>query len=885
MAEAVVALARVGDRTLLTGYAVPVAGGEVPDAGELRSFLGGLLPDYMVPSAFVALDALPLTGNGKMDRRRLPAPEPAAAGTAGYVAPRTDTERALAEIWATLLGRERIGAEDNFFHLGGDSILSIQVASRARQAGLALTPRELFRYPTIASLATVTTPTAAPAADTGPVTGEVPLTPIQHWFFGMRTARPGHFNQSVVVELQRDPDPRALRAALDALLVHHDALRTRFEPADGGAPRQYCPPPDLTGPPLLREHDLSGLGEPERRAAEDAAMAEAQTGFDLGRGPLLAARLFHHGDGRRPTLFLTVHHLVVDGVSWRVLLEDLNTAYQRLLSGGRADLGPRTTSVRDWSRKLAEHTAAGGFDAELPHWRAVSAECAAGLPVDGAGDNTVAAMASVTVRLDRERTDALLRQVPEVYRTRVDDVLLAALGRVLGEWTGRRRIAVDLEGHGREEHLLDGVDLSRTVGWFTSLYPVALDVPGGGWGGTLKSVKEQLRAVPTHGIGYGALRHLAPDSGLRGAPDPGISFNYLGQFDWTAADEDAGLVRTVRDGLGGDAAPDTVRAHLLDVVGRVERRCLEITWYYGSGTHTEETVAGLARGMLRALEEIIGHCADPAAGGRTPSDFPLARLDQAAVDRIAADGRAVEDIYPLTPTQAGMLFHGLVDPASDAYVNQVQLTLTGAADPRALATAWRRTVAANPILRTHLVWADTPEPLQVVTRPATPRIVHHDWTRRPEEWREAELDRMLAEDRAEGIDLTTAPLMRLALIRLSADEVRIVWTFHHVLLDGWSAAQVFDEVCERYAALTGGRAPVVPARRPFREYLGWLGEQDTAEAERYWRTALAGFTSPTELPRDRPRRRRTAPPPRARTGSRWAPRSPPGSVRSRSAAG
>ncbi|MFE1929243.1 non-ribosomal peptide synthase/polyketide synthase [Streptomyces sp. NPDC059474] len=855
VAQAVVALARVGDRTLLTGYAVPVHGAELPGAGELRAFLGGLLPDYMVPSAFVTLDALPLTRNSKVDRRKLPSPDPDAAGTAGYVAPHTDTERTLAEIWGTLLGRERVGAEDNFFHLGGDSILSIQVASRARQAGLALTPRELFRHPTIASLATVTTPTAAPAADTGPVTGEVPLTPIQHWFFGMRTARPGHFNQSVVVELQRDPDLPALRAALDALLVHHDALRMRFEPGADGSPRQYCPPPEPTSPALLRVDDLSGLGTPERQAAEDAAMAEAQAGFDLARGPLLAARLFQHGDGQRPTLFLTAHHLVVDGVSWRVLLEDLNTAYQQLLTGGPAGLGPRTTSVRDWSHKLTEHTATGGFDAELPHWRAVSAQCAAGLPVDGEGDNTVASMAQVTVRLDRERTDALLRQVPEVYRTRVDDVLLAALGRVLGDWTGRRRIAVDLEGHGREEHLLDGVDLSRTVGWFTSLYPVALDLAEGGWGETLKSVKEQLRAVPSHGVGYGALRHLDPASGLRGAAEPGISFNYLGQFDWSATaedTEDTGLVRTVRDGLGGDAAPDTVRAHLLDVVGRVERRCLEITWYYGSGTHSEETVAGLARGMLRALEEIIGHCADPAAGGRTPSDFPLARLDQAAVDRIAADGRAVEDIYPLTPTQAGMLFHGLLDPASDTYVNQVQLTLTGARDPQALGTAWRHTVDANPILRTHLVWAQTPEPLQVVTRGAALRIVHHDWTARPEEWREAELLRMLAEDRAEGIDLATAPLMRLVLIRLSADEVRIVWTFHHVLLDGWSAAQVFDEVCERYAALTSGRAPVVPARRPFREYLGWLGEQDRAEAERYWRTALAGFASPTELPRDRP---------------------------------
>ncbi|OPF80196.1 non-ribosomal peptide synthetase [Streptomyces antioxidans] len=852
VAEAVVTLARVADRTLLTGYAVPVAGAGVPGAGELRSFLGGLLPDYMVPSAFVALDALPLTRNGKVDRRRLPAPDPAAAGTAGYVAPRTDTERTLAEIWGTLLDRERIGAEDNFFHLGGDSILSIQVASRARQAGLALTPRELFRHPTIAALAAVTTPTATPAADTGPVTGEVPLTPIQHWFFRLRADRPGHFNQSVAVELQREPDLRALRAALDALLVHHDALRMRFGPGTDGGPRQYCPPPDPAAPAPLREHDLSGLDADRCRAAEDAAMAEARAGFDLARGPLLAARLFHRGAGQRPTLFLTAHHLVVDGVSWRVLLEDLNTAYRQLLSGGRAGLGPRTTSVRDWSRKLTDHTTAGGFDAELPHWRAVAAECATGLPVDGAGDNTVASMASVTVRLDRERTGALLRQVPEVYRTRVDDVLLAALGRVLGDWTGRRRIAVDLEGHGREEHLLDGVDLSRTVGWFTSLYPVVLDVPAGGWGETLKSVKEQLRAVPARGIGYGALRHLSPGSGLLDAAGPGISFNYLGQFDWSAADDDTGLVRTVRGGLGGDAAPGTARAHLLDVVGRVERRCLEVTWYYGTGTHTEETVAGLARGMLRALEEIIGHCADPAAGGRTPSDFPLARLDQAAVDRIAAGGRAVEDIYPLTPTQAGMLFHGLMDPASDAYVNQVQLTLTGVGDPRSLATAWQRTVDANPILRTHLVWADTPEPLQVVTDRAALRIVHHDWARRPAEWREAELDRMLAEDRAEGIDLATAPLMRLALIRLSADEVRIVWTFHHVLLDGWSAAQVFDEVCERYAALVSERAPVVPARQPFRGYLGWLGEQDTAEAERYWRTALAGFTSPTELPRDRP---------------------------------
>ncbi|WP_432010893.1 non-ribosomal peptide synthase/polyketide synthase [Streptomyces cucumeris] len=858
VAEAVVNLARDGERALLVAYAVPVRGGVLPGAEELRAFLGAALPDYMVPAVFTALDELPLTGNGKVDRRRLPAPDWTAAAGAGYVAPRTDAERVLAEIWATLLGRERIGVEDNFFMLGGDSILSIQVASRARQAGLSLTPRELFRHPTIASLAAVARSDTRPAADTGPVSGELPLTPIQHWFFATQTARPDHFNQSVVAELAPDTDLAALRAALAALPVHHDALRMRFERRADGGVRQYCPLPDPAAAVPLREVDLSGLDAAERKAARDAAMAAANAGLALEQGPLLAALLLRGAPGEPLSLFLTVHHLVVDGVSWRVLLEDLDTAYRRTVQGEPVALGARTTSLRDWSRRLAEHTAAGGFDSELPHWAAVAAECATELPVDGAGENTVAAMGTVTVRLERELTTALLQRVPGVYRTRIDDVLLAALGRVLADWTGRRRVAVDLEGHGREEHLLDGADLSRTVGWFTTIFPVALDVPAGGWGETLKSVKEQLRAVPARGIGYGALRHLAPADHpaagmLRDAPAPRISFNYLGQFDWSDAGEDStSLVRGVRGGLGGDAAPQSARAHLLDVVGRVEQRRLELTWYYGTATHTEETVSRLARETLRALEEIVGHCAGPGAGGRTPSDFPLARLDQAAVDRIAADGREVADLYPLTPMQAGMLFHHLVDPASDAYVNQVQLTMTGVTDPGALATAWQRTADANPILRTHLVWADTPEPLQVVRRRAALRIVHHDWTERPERWRDAELDRLLAEDRAEGIDLGTAPLMRLALIRLSPDEVRLIWTFHHVLLDGWSAAQVFDEICERYTELTTGRAAVVPSRQPFRAYLGWLAEQDTAEAERFWREALAGFTSPTGLPRDRP---------------------------------
>ncbi|MFH8609681.1 non-ribosomal peptide synthase/polyketide synthase [Streptomyces sp. NPDC018029] len=834
VAEAVVSLYEDGGRKRLAAHLVPSCAAELPSAAGLRTHLAAGLPDYMLPAAFVTVPELPLTANGKVDRRRLPAPDWAAGGEQAHRAPRTEAEQVLAGIWAELLGVARVGADDNFFMLGGDSILSIQVVSRARAAGLAISPRDLFRHPTVAELAAATEGAARSVAGTAPVTGAAELLPIQHWFLDPRPAHPAFFNQSVVIETPGPVDQDALRTALTALWTHHDALRARFLLDDVGAWRQDIAAADGPVPELLHVHDP---------ADEERVTAEAHSGLSLDTGPLFTARLFAADSAR---LLLVAHHLVVDGVSWRILLEDVETAYRQAVSGEPVRLPARTTSVREWADRLRDDDR---FAARLGHWERTARVCADPLPVDLDGGNTTADVRQVTVRLDREHTDGLLRRVPGVYRTRVDDVLLTALGRVLGDWAGRDTVAVGLEGHGREDQLFEDVDLSRTVGWFTSLYPLALSVPAGSWGTALKSVKEQLRAVPDRGIGYGVLRHLAREERLTGAPEPGISFNYLGRFDWSA--DEGTLVAAVPGGLGGAEAPDTERPHLLDVVARVEDDQLEITWYYSAGRHREETVSALADAMLRALGDIVAHCALPDAGGRTPSDFPLARLDQAAVDRIAGDGRDVAAIYPLTPMQAGMLFHSLLDADNRTYVNQVQLVLSGVTDPHALAEAWQHTADANPVLRTHLVWQETAEPLQVVRHRATVPVTHHDGSGWSAERGAREMDRLLAEDRETGIDLGTAPLMRLTLIRLAADRVRLVWTFHHVLLDGWSAAQVFEEVCERYAALTAGHRPQLPDRRPFADYLRWLSEQDADRAEDYWRTTLAGFQAPTELPRDR----------------------------------
>jgi amino acid adenylation domain-containing protein/non-ribosomal peptide synthase protein (TIGR01720 family) len=838
-----------GERTAtkrLVGYLIP-ANDAVPQAAELRAHLAASLPDYMVPAVFVTLDHLPLNRSGKLDRRALPEPDFTAVATRGYVPPSTGTERVLAEIWAQVLGVERVGVEDNFFELGGDSILSMQVVSRARQAGLMVSPRDVFAAATVRLLAAhAGTAVLARNHEHTPVSGPVPLTPIQHWFFQTQTIDPQRFSQSVRLELTDELDERSLQAALDAVLAHHDALRMRFEYRDG----HWCQdiPPQHPAA-MLRSHDLSAVPTSEQPAVLDRIVNEVYLSFDLTVGPLLRAVLFTGLTGR-PVLFLAAHHLVIDGVSWRILVTDLDRAYSQAVAGAVIDLGPTTTSFGDWARLLAQHAATGGCDHELAHWAAVGARGAAPLPTQGCGANTIASTRSVSVRLDAALTRALLQDVPGVYQTQINDVLLAALGTVLSRWSGHDRVLVDLEGHGREE-IFDGVDLSRIVGWFTTVFPVALEFTGPlNWGHTLKSIKEQLRAVPGRGLGYGLLRYLARRTELADHPAPEVSFNYLGQFGGDIPT--GGLIHRWDTGLDGDLSPAATRAHALDVVGRVEHSCLELTWYYSEHLHRHDGIQALAEDMIFVLRDIIQHCAQPGAGGRTPSDFPLAHLDQSEVDRLVGDGRNIEDLYPLTPMQAGMVFHALSPAHQGLYHEQIAFVLDGVPDPQILGAAWQHVIDRTPVLRSAIVWEGIDEPLQLVHRRLELPVRYHDWREMSPEDRAGELARVLTRDRADGIELATPPLLRLRIARLSDTEVQVVWTFHHVLLDGWSVFGVLSDVFACHAALLADRLPVLPVRRPFRHYLEWLHERDQSQAEQYWRALLADLESPTPLPYDRP---------------------------------
>jgi amino acid adenylation domain-containing protein/non-ribosomal peptide synthase protein (TIGR01720 family) len=625
--EALVEVRGAGpEEARLVAYVVPHDPGAPPAAPALRADLEARLPAYMVPAAFVYLERVPLTPNGKVDRRALP--EPAWGGDGeGYEAPRTPVEHLLARAWAEVLRVERVGLRDHFFDLGGDSILSIQVVARARREGVRVTPRQIVEHPTLGELARVAGRVEREAADGALPAGEIPLTPIQHDFFERGAGNHAHWNQALLLAPRRPLHPAPLAYALAGLLDHHDALRLRFaHGGDGAWTQRYAEP---GGPVPLVTVDLSALPAPARAARLEAAAAVLQASLDLGRGPLLHAARFDLGCGGE-RLLLVIHHLAVDGVSWRVLLEDLQRLYEQAARGEAARLAPKTTSFGGWARRLAQHAASGAPRGEAEYWTAPARLEAPRLPVDHPdGANRAGSVRHAAVGLDAEETRALLQDANAAYGTQARDLLLAALARTLGEWTGERRALVHLEGHGREE-LFPDVDLSRTVGWFTSLFPVLLDLRHAyGQAEELKTVKEQLRAVPANGIGYGLLRYLSPDEELRRAlralPAPEISFNYLGQFDGTFSD--SALFSLARESAGPPHAPGARRAHLLDVTAAVEDGVLQARWSYSPDVHRPETVDALAARWLAALRSLIAHCLSADAGGNTPSDFPLAGLD------------------------------------------------------------------------------------------------------------------------------------------------------------------------------------------------------------------------------------------------------------------
>ncbi|MEU3188329.1 amino acid adenylation domain-containing protein [Streptomyces sp. NPDC006923] len=635
----VVTVRQDGSRKQLVGYVVP-APGRSPDAARLRDHVAQHLPDYMVPAAVVLLDRLPELANGKLDRNALPAPDFTAVSSAR--APRTPLEKTLCGVFAEVLGLERVGADDDFFTLGGDSIVAMQLVSRARAADVRITPRMVFRHRTVAGLSAVVAETAGvPKAPRTPDdgTGTVPLTPVMHWLRELGGPF-GGYHQAALVQTPAALDRPGLAAVLRALADRHDMLRARLVRTDPADWTLEVPPVGAVDTDAWIERvDVAGLDGDALRETIAARARAARSALDPDTGAMVRAVWFDAG-GLPGRLLLMGHHLVTDGVSWRVLLPDLAAAWHDVAAGRPAVLAPVETSFARWSRLLTELARDPAREAELPVWTSVL-EGAAPLPLDRPLDpahDTAGTMRELALRLPTERTGPLLSAVPASFGATVNDVLLAGLGLAVADW--RRRdgsdadssVLVDLEGHGREEELAGDADLSRTVGWFTSVFPVRLDpgavdlddalAGGPAVDEAVDRVRSHLRSLPANGVGYGLLRHLNPRTApvLAAFDAPQIEFNYLGRFgipeatDWSYAPEE-----DVAD-IGSEEAMREGHALSVNVVteDRPDGPVLAAHWSWPEGVLSREAVQALAETWFRALEALVDRAATRERGNDVP---------------------------------------------------------------------------------------------------------------------------------------------------------------------------------------------------------------------------------------------------------------------------
>ncbi|MFC7443125.1 amino acid adenylation domain-containing protein [Laceyella putida] len=566
---------------------------------ELRVHLAQELPDYMVPAHFMELKQFPLTANGKVDKRALPVPE-AGTETREYVAPRTQTERILAQVWQEVLHLERVGIHDPFFELGGDSIKAMQIAARLTPYQWKLRLKDLFQHPTIAELAAVLQREET-VTEQGIVTGEVPLTPIQHWIFELNE-EVDHWNMAIVLQRKEGWQTEALRKAFAKMTEHHDALRMvcrregeRIRLINRGLDGERF---------TLEEYDLTGEIAIAARIEQEANRLHRS--IKLAEGPLVRLAVFHTKEG--DFLLLIIHHLVIDAVSWRIISEDLDTAYQQALSGEEINLPPKTTSFKEWSRKLSQYANSPGFLRERAYWQQIGKERVRKLPVDKCGAETYLYqdLETIELRLSQQDTKDLLTHVHRAYQTEMNDILLAALAQTTWEWVGGK-VAVELEGHGREE-IIEDVDITRTVGWFTSIYPVVLEADRHHLGLTIQKVKETLRQVPHKGVGYGIMKYLtAPEhkEKMAFALRPEINFNYQGEF---VQDVEKAEYRLTNMPIGQGINPLTKWPYKLDFNIFVENNELLMLIRYQRTFYHYETIERFAEQYKRNLEAMIEHC-------------------------------------------------------------------------------------------------------------------------------------------------------------------------------------------------------------------------------------------------------------------------------------
>jgi len=835
----------------LIGY---VVAGEGYTREAITAYLHNRMPEYMVPQLFMELDSLPLTTNGKVNKKALPDVDANKLISNEYAAPRNEVEKYLAEVWQKLLGIERAGINDNFFELGGDSILTIQVVSRMRRHGYELRAKDIFIHQTISRLSVAITERSQLEAsgEQGMLRGLSGLLPIQQWYLEKNTAAISHYNQAILLGIKKSVSETTLTKVIEQLTRQHDALRFSYKKMDEGWQQEYT----ISSGVVVTENLQMATTETMAALIKENADRHQRL-LDIEKGELVRVVLMQTpATESHNRLLLVIHHLAIDGVSWRIILEDLEQLLNTISEGQEPVPGQKGSSYRQWYQALEQYGKTRGLLSQKGYWQN-TIESYQPLPVDKAHEGTVRAaeLGRYTIKLNAEQTRRLLQEVPRAYHTEINDILLCALGGTVCEWAESTKVVIGLEGHGREA-INEDVDTSRTVGWFTTIYPLLLEtVTGGEVGEQIKSVKEQLRKVPARGIGYGVLKFINREAALSGGAAWDIVFNYLGQFD-NVVNESNWMVGAAESSGAGISETWEIDEKL-SVNGSVQSGELVLNWGYSSVHYEPATINGLAEAFLSRLEDLIAHCLKQQQSGEvfTPSDYGLgAEISYSELDAFLEEPfndkkrkNQVEGIYRLSGLQQGMLFHGLYDDRAGAYTEQFNADLVNA-NLDHLTKSWQQVLNNHSILRSGFYSDVFSVPVQCVYREVTLPVEVLDFTNITDEEQVAAINEYEAADRAKGFDFRSAPLMRISLLKLSKDRYRMIWTFHHILFDGWSLPVLMEEFLSTYELLVAGSPVKAQEEDKYEDYIRYIERSDQEAEENHWRKYMLGVEQPTLLP-------------------------------------
>ncbi|MGE5343979.1 MAG: amino acid adenylation domain-containing protein [Candidatus Omnitrophota bacterium] len=819
------------------------------DPAGLKEYLSGLLPHYMIPSYFTVMEKIPINPNGKIDMNALP--EPWMEIENQYAAPRNEIERELVRIWEGVLGKKNIGINDNFFYIGGDSIKSIQIISRMNHAGYKLEMKDLFQYPLISELSSHVKKIKR-IPDQSAITGIVPLTPIQKMFFNSSPTEPHHYNQAVMFYSQERFDKEILKLVFKEIQTHHDALRMTYS-INKELNTVVQISHGLDHPLSFEEYELRHADEIQIKANR------IQAGIDLERGPLMKVALFHLEDGDR--LLIVIHHLVIDGISWRILFEDIETLYSQYKRGETPTLTLKTDSFKFWSEKLSEYANSKNFLKEIPYWSNLESHSnGIHIPTDFDGDeNNGADIRNVSFGLNERETGLLIGEINRIYNTEVNDILLTALGMGIKKTfeNPESEVMIDhlliaSEGHGREE-IMEDIDISRTLGWFTIEYPVWFDMTyAHDIGRQIKEVKETLRKIPNKGIGYGILKYLTDEENKKEIEfklKPQLIFNYLGQFD--ADIKQISQFEIAKESAGNSQSIANRREYGLEINGMITNNCLNMTLSYNQTHFKKETIEALIDNFSSQLKRIILFCSEKENPEFTPADFTYKGLSIDTVEQLMKSYGDIEDIYTLSPMQEGMLFHALVEESS-SYFEQTSYRLKGELNIEQVKHSLNELARRHDVLRTTFVYKDMDRPIQVVLKNRAIDFYFEDIINiGSEEQKEKFIKDFKANDKKRSFDLGKEPLARASILRLDHSTYEFIWSFHHILMDGWCIGILNSEFFEIYNAYVQHRVYQLPITKPYRSYIQWLEKQDKKESAAYWEHVLDGFEEQTGIPQSK----------------------------------